>query len=256
MIHFFTLALDAINFLPMQLAMMNRLTVPWKWVVVEGVAAPVKCTSWCKPVDARLSVDGTTLWMVNAAQYHGRVKHIFNPLWQGKVEMCNAALAEFKEQGLLFQIDADELWLPHQIEAIWMAFKKNPNRNCARFYCRYFFGQNVVVTPANTDWANTGDWLRVWRYHPGMKFQAHEPPRIAHFTENGFSPREMEALGCVFDHQAYVYEKQVAFKEQYYGYRGAVEQWRALQSNTNWPTHVRHWLKWVKNGDIATRIYT
>jgi glycosyltransferase involved in cell wall biosynthesis len=41
----------------------------------------------------------------------------------------------------------------------------------------------------------------------------------------------MEQAGAVFHHFAYVTEEQLSFKERYYGYKGAVAQWRALQAH-------------------------
>lgn len=255
MIYFFTLALDAIHFLPAQLAMMNRLSMPWKWIVVEGVAAPVKCTSWCNHIEPGLSIDGSNKWLQETSKYNPRVVHISKPLWQGKVEMCNAALDQCGTAGILMQIDADEIWTPAQIETIYIAFQKNATRNSARFWCRFFFGHNIVITPENTDHGHTGDWFRVWRFFPGMKFMTHEPPKLENFNENSFSAKETSALGLVFDHQAYLYESQVRFKEKYYGYENAVNQWRTFQANTVWPTPLKKWISWSHNNDMADRLY-
>jgi hypothetical protein len=64
-----------------------------------------------------------------------------------------------------------------------------------------------------------------------------------------FSQDEMEACGAVFHHMAYVTEAQVAFKESYYGYKGAVAQWQVLQETA--PGHgilLRDHFAWVKDG--------
>ena len=56
---FFTIVLDGMPWLPMQLAMMQRLKCDWLWAVAEGVADNVADTGWCKKIPPRLSNDGT-----------------------------------------------------------------------------------------------------------------------------------------------------------------------------------------------------
>ncbi|MEJ2041201.1 MAG: glycosyltransferase family 9 protein, partial [Desulfosarcinaceae bacterium] len=66
---------------------------------------------------------------------------------------------------------------------------------------------------------------------------AHEPPTLTDRSGrdvgrlNPFSRSETMAQGIGFQHYAYVLESQVRFKEAYYGYKGAVAQWRALQKS-------------------------
>ena len=79
-----------------------------------------------------------------------------------------------------------------------------------------------------------------------MRFTRHEPPKIGG-KRIPFSKDEMEKIGAVMDHYAYVFEAQVRFKEEYYGYKGAVEGWKRLQSNTHWPAQLKHFFPWVKD---------
>lgn len=251
MIHFFTIVLDGMPYITNHLPMMNRLKVPWKWHIVEGVAKNVKDTSWCQSILPRLSSDGTTQYL-DSISSHPNVKIYQRQLWEGgKVEMVNTALSGMKTPGLLWQLDSDELWQPWQIEQTNSLFQMFPQKNCARFACRYFLGQNIIITSRGTYGNKPNEWLRVWRFEPGMRFDRHEPPVILGMKEETFTQQETEAMGLVFDHPAYATEKQVAFKESYYGYKGAVEQWKKLQANTKWPVLVSNYLTWVKDGATA-----
>lgn len=254
MIYFFTLVLDGMPYITNHLPVFNRLSVPWKWIIIEGVSAPVKDTSWCKRIPPRLSEDGTHEYLLSIRS-HPNVEVVSRPSWEGKTEMCNTALSMATRPGLLWQIDSDEVYNTHSIEKMHDAFMCEPSKNCARIYARYFLGQNIVITSNNTYGNRNGEWLRVWRYFPGMQFSSHEPPRLHPMTENGFTVGDTSLLGVSMDHYAYATEKQVAFKEKFYGYEGAVEQWRKIQANTSWPCRVGDFLKWVKDDAKCDRFY-
>lgn len=171
--------------------------------------------------------------------------------------MFNRALQDMKEPGLLWEIDADELWTSIQIEMICSMFQANHFSNCADFYCRYFVGHHIAVDRVLGTWTNSFDtmWRRAWRFEPGMVFKSHEPPIIDGQVRNPFTHDQTEANGCVFDHYAYVTEEQVRFKECYYGYRGALEGWRRLQQNTQWPARLKNFLPWIKDETSARPLY-
>ncbi len=59
-----------------------------------------------------------------------------------------------------------------------------------------------------------------------------------------FSMQETRAHGITFQHFAYATEKDVSFKEQYYGYRDATSRWRALQARKG-PIQAKRFLRWV-----------
>lgn len=254
MIHFVTIALDALPYLSFHIQMMNRLRVPWRWHIIEGTALPLKDTSWVTGIPPRLSEDGTTEYLQNLSS-HPNVTIVQKPSWPGKTAMVNHALSFCHTPGLLWQLDADEIWQAQDIETIYNAFQSNPRKNCARFHARYFLGQNIIITSDNTYGNHFGEWVRCWRYFPGMKFKKHEPPVIMPMAENAFSVEQTLAMGVEFDHYAYATIDQVALKEKYYGYTGAVDQWLKLQQNTVWPCRAGKFLKWITDETICDRLY-
>lgn len=230
-----TLCLDGFPWLPAQLATFNRLTVDWHWFVVEGAASNVGCTKWCKPQEPRLSNDGSTEFL-NNLKSHPRVTVIQQEQWQGKVEMCNAPMALITEPGVLFQIDADEIYDAEELEAVVRLFEVEETTARMRFQCRYFVGPNIVTHEEKPSW-----WLRAWRFTPGMTFDKHEPPILA-----GNRGKCVDNEYVKFDHYSYVLESQVAYKEKFYGYTGAVKQWKKLQANTVWPVdRLTDFLPWA-----------
>lgn len=253
-LYILTLALDAMPFLPMQLAVFNRLRVPWSWRIVEGVADNVRDTSWCAKIQPRLSIDGTTEFL-NSLRSHPRVRVYQQGLWDGKVSMCNRALRDITEPCVLMQIDADEIWTAFQLDCICEVFEESATFGCAQFRCRYFVGPNIITTTDGAYGNKEGEWVRAWRFKPGMMFKKHEPPLLP-FQGNVFSRYSMEGMGLVFDHYAYAYDHQVQFKEQYYNYPNAVNQWRRLQKHQGpWPVRLKDFLPWVDGKATADLLH-
>lgn len=262
MITFFTIVLDGQPWISRHLEAFEKLPFDWRWIIVEGVADSANCTSWCSRIAPRLSRDGTSQYLHSIAG--GNVTVLKQPLWPGKVAMCNAALSLIKEPCLLWQVDADEVWSTDQIVAVKELFDRNPTKNCAYFWCRYWVGPKVIVTSRNT-WGNnsTYEWHRVWRFEPGMRFQTHEPPALSGFTENPLLHAETEAVGAVFEHYAYATLQQVQFKQVYYGsktnpvghhYRHLVANWHRLNANTRWPVHLQEFFHFVPDDVIADHV--
>jgi hypothetical protein len=252
-LHIFTIVLDGMPFLPMQLNILNQLTCDWKWTIVEGAAANVHCTSWCKKQEPRFSNDGSHEFIVSLTR-HPRLRILSNIYWPGgKAQMCNAALGTVFEPCALLQMDVDELWTPERLDSLPNLLNNDKDKVlAARFVCRYLLGPNLVAQGLNCYGNNAGEWLRLWKFTPGMRFKTHEPPVLLGFNgapvpEHRIKDRhETEAMGFRFDHWAYVFERQVAYKEMFYGYGGAVQQWRALQQYAGpFPAVLKHFLPWV-----------
>lgn len=245
-LHIFTIVLDGMRFLPAQFYTFNRLNLDWHWHIAHGAAANVNCTRWCRAQEPSLSSDGTAEYLQLLAE-HPRISVHNRPLWeQGKVEMVNACIQEITDPCILFEVDADELWTTEQVEHIYRMLGNSETANCARFRCNYFVGPNVVTVGDNCYGNNPGEWLRAWRYQPGMRFLTHEPPFLSgvNGTQEICIPRDNEV--GPFMHYAYTYPEQVAYKEKFYGYKNALAQWCVLQLNDQWPvTRLKNFLPWV-----------
>lgn len=241
-IHFLTIVKDGMPWITHHLPVFQRLNRPWVWHIVEGTAAPVLDTSWCRPIPPGLSTDGTHEYL-KQLRNHPRVRVYQSCQWRGKVNMVNAPLSSITEPCLLWEIDSDEVWEPETIENLATEFPKECN--CIEVGCRYFVGLNLILTHQPGTYAQNPaqEWRRVWRFEPGMRFERHEPPVIANVPRKPWAINEEK----IFDHYAYALESQVAFKEKYYGYPGAVEGWRRLQANKVWPAPLRDYFPWVKD---------
>lgn len=259
---FFTIVLDGKPWIEKHYPVFCSLPFPWSWVVVEGVADALACTSWCNRIPGRLSTDGTTEYLNRIVD--DRVTVLRSELWPGKVAMCNAALATIKKPCLLWQVDADELWTSKQIESVVKLFEEHQGKNCAFFWCRYFVGPDVVVSNRGT-WGNNPayEWKRVWRFAPEMKFKTHEPPVIEGKAERPILHADTEKVGAVFDHKAYCTPQQIRFKREFYSglhnpvgskYRNLETGWMRLQENKDWPVQLCRYLPFVPQDTYATRI--
>lgn len=252
-LHIFTICLDSIPFITWHLPIFNRLRCDWHWTIAHGAAMNVYDTSWCKPQQPRLSRDGTTEYL-GTLRKHPRVTIIQKQSWDGKVEMVNACLPKHKEECVLLQVDCDELWTPDQLERILGIFWNTPTAGVLQFYCRYFVGQNIIVTSDNTWGSRQNEWTRAWRYKGGS-FVTHEPPVLSKIN-GGMVPRgETREMRLVFEHHAYVLPQQVAYKEAWYGYANGWEHWRRLQENRTWPVKLSKFFPWVTDDAVADLLH-
>ena len=170
--------------------------------------------------------------------------------------MCNTALRLIHEPCILLQADSDELWSPDRLMALIELFKCRPELNCARFFCRYFLGPNIISTATNGYGNRDNEWVRAWRFVPGMRFYKHEPPEILGMDTNPASREVTRELGIWFDHYAYATIKQVRYKEEFYGYKNACYNWNRLQHNRVWPVKdLSRFLPWVGPGASADVIF-
>lgn len=261
MITFFTLVLDGMPWICHHYPVFCQLNIPWRWIVVEGVADAVNCTSWCAKIPPRLSNDGTNEYLRHLCAKDTRVTHYSAPLWGGKVAMCNAALSLITEPCLLWQVDSDELWSAQQIEETVQLFDRANPASAAMFRCRYFVGPDRYIKGRNCYGNHEAyEWKRVWRFQGG-KFLSHEPPKLTHETVT-LTQDCTEQCGLVFDHMAYATRKQMEFRAEYYAgstnpnahlWRNCVEGWDRLQK-AELPCKLQDYFKWVDSAAVVVRI--
>jgi hypothetical protein len=245
----FTIVLDGEPFIERHLPVFQQLSIPWHWIVVEGASGNTADTSWCKEQAPRWSNDGTNEYLCSIRDR--RVEHWFREMWANKTEMCNFAIAGIKEPCVLMQIDADEIWRPDQLEKIVWLFDAIPRAESIQFYCRYFVGPDLMLEGDGSYGNRNFEWVRAWRYCPGDKWASHEPPLLCQFGISGLRMHKDETrkLGLVFDHFPYVTLPQVIYKEYFYGYKGLVDQWLALQDIKEWPVPLSRFFAHV-SGDL------
>lgn len=255
MITFFTLVLDGMPWICHHYPVFCQLKMPWRWIVVEGVADNVNCTSWCAKIPPRVSNDGTTEYLNYLSSKDERVLWMPKKLWNGKVNMCNAALALIHEPCLLWQVDSDELWTANAINDTFCLFQMYAS-DAAYFRCRYFVGPDRCLRIEANSYGNhtAYEWRRVWDFTPGMRFKTHEPPVMEGKTAKAFDQDFTLRRGLVFDHMAYATRKQMEFRAQYYAgstnpnahlWRNCVEGWDRLQAVTQFPVKLKDYFPWV-----------
>lgn len=229
--------------------------IKWRWIIVEGQASNTNCTSWCANLETVEGDDGTTAYLEMISS-HPNVKIISKPLWSGgKLEMCNAAVSEISEPCILLQVDSDEFYTPETIVKIIQLFTDYPQAQRAYFYCRFFVGLGIITTGKDCYGNKSNEWLRAFRFIPGQKWQSHEPPILNHNRGDSISREITFENGITFDHWAYVFESNVAWKCAFYGYEGGLEKWKSLQKNTQWPvTSLKSFLPWVDAGAGADKL--
>lgn len=248
-----TITLDGQPWIERHLPQFEQMHHDWEWHVVHGAAMNGGSTRWCRPQMPRLSYDGTTEYLASLG-CNNAVFIYQNPRWPSKDAMVNAPLFAIREPCVLMQIDSDECWTAEQLDGVVQMFEDLPHVMRAYFWCNYFVGPNIVTLGENCYGANPNEWLRAWRFTPGMRFDSHEPPVLAGNVGVPASRDFTRSRGLVFDHHAYELEAAVRFKEQFYGYKDAVKHWRRLQANTQWPCQLKRFLPWVDSSAMATKL--
>ncbi len=205
----------------------------------------------------KVSHDGTHQFLQGLAT-HPRITVNSKAEWGGKTEMINAALTAFKKDGVLLQMDSDELWTFHQMIELLYLFEKNPEANTAQFEMDYMLGPNVISTSIDGYGNRKNEWIRAWRYSVGLWMERHEPPVF-----NGNRGKLLDrgktsmSVGRIL-HMAWVTPQQVAQKQRIYkgGYENACEDWDRLQKNTKWPVKdLKEFLPWVGNNASADLLF-
>jgi hypothetical protein len=265
-IHFFTLVLNGEPFIRYHLERFKALKCPWHWHIIEGLAELKHDTAWSLQHGATIppdvardgrSVDGTAEYLDQIARENpGQITIYRAPggrMWDGKLEMVNAPLVNLPEECLLWEVDSDELWTTPQLELLRDLFLRHPDRTAAVFFCWYLVAPDLAINRRRR--FQELEWRRAWRYRKGMRWLAHEPPKLGQpipgtndwadvTLQRPFTPMEMEQAGLVFQHFGYVVEPQLKFKETYYGYKGITAEWRRLRATKDFPVPLKQFFNW------------
>ena len=279
-IHFITIVLNGEPFIRYHINVLRHLPFKWHWHLVEGIAELKHDTAWSLVNGGHigqsfhrdgLSNDGTTEYIDKLSSLFPDNISVYRPesglFWDGKRSMVNAPLDSIKEECLLWQLDMDEFWTVEQLCTARDMFIRNPDKTAGFYYCEFFVGPNLVVSrrecknrkpcnwPGECASKNLCIWLRNWRYTPGCRWKAHEPPLLHRPNLDGstsdlaeinpFFPQETEEFGLVFQHFAYVLPQQLMFKEKYYGYAGAYYLWLQLQKENSFPVKLKEFFPWT-----------
>lgn len=213
----------------------------FRWLVAEGTAMPGGSTNWCRRIEPGLSTDGTTEYLRLLEKVDSRVTYGANREWPSKDEMVNWCVRHIKDPCVLLQMDADEIWTPEALRALVNMFDTKPDYQRAYMKCRFWVGPDRYLSLMPND---RNHWLRAWRFRPGMRFDKHEPPVLSGNQGPYAGVEQTQRRGIVFEHYSYATREQVKFKQDFYGYEGAVEAWERLQAVTAFPVRLRDFFHW------------
>ena len=112
----------------------------------------------------------------------------------------------------------------------------------------------MILNGENCYGDNHYEWDRLWVINEKTKWLRHEPPTLDMKGVTGYDKDLTVKAGWGFRHYAYAYEEQLKFKEDYYGYVGAVDGWKRLQKETKFPVYLRDFFPWVKDDAQVIKI--
>jgi len=213
-----------------------------KWVVVEGASLPNGSTKWCKKFPDENhenggSNDGTKDFLLQLSLKSNKLHYVeSHGFWLSKDHQVNRAIEEVRkitDSCWLWEIDIDEQWETEQMDVAERELAAHRTKaGCFRSKC--FIGKNLR---AIGDWgeARTYGYTRLWRWE-GENFLCHEPPVL-----EGLMGVEPTMLSPVFKHYNYYFEKDVLFKDRWYGgHEGIYERWKLINSLDKrfFPMHI------------------
>jgi hypothetical protein len=251
----FTIVLNGMPFIRQQAEIIPKIFDEWH--IIEGATLPVNDTYWCKNInsifysDDKLSIDGTSEFIDSIIDNTNIFVHRKYDFWNGKVEMCNSIKTSLSDC-ILMQIDVDEFWKADTLLEIF-DYSKDMSYDGIHFKCNYFVGPDLMIQNDGCYGNRDGEWSRLWKINKPTEWISHEPPRLKGLT-NFLSRNSTKNMGWVFDHYAYVYEHQLKFKENFYGYMNATDHWKKLQNSESFPCLLKDYLPWVKDNSVVDRI--
>lgn len=213
-----------------------------KWIIVEGASLSTGSTKWCKEFPPELhsnggSVDGTREFLRFLSKQTDKLIYVESDgFWQSKDHQVNRAIEEVKKitnSCWLWEIDIDEQWEPEQMnQAEHELLQSNQKSACFRAIC--FIGKNLR---AIGDWgeAFSSGYTRLWKWE-GEYFICHEPPVL-----EGELKKDPVMLSPVFRHYNYYFDKDVIFKDKWYGgHENIYERWKLINSLDKrfFPMHI------------------
>lgn len=226
----------------------RKLTLPWEWHVVDGLAKAEH-----GHMGGEYSDDGTAEYF-RSIEWDKRVTYWREGHLTDMTEAMNKPMHLISEPTLLWKLDHDEVWDAGMIERTHKLFIDHPEKTAAFFWCRYLVGTDIEVTSKNT-WGNrSGEWLRVWRVNPGMRWLSETSPVIEGLEVDAFDQWDTDLLGLVFNHFAYVCPIQPESKEKRYGQASNFEGWKRLQRHRDFPTPLKPFFPWVDDETIVDKV--
>jgi len=225
------------------------------WVIIDGAVGSTGSTSWCNTIPAEFhnngsSVDGTVDFLKQLSEKYPTVRCQYaQGLWANKDDKINAALDIIRTltpHCFLWQIDIDEQWTEPQFRLSELELV-NSRGKTGCFLADFYVGKNLFAVG---EWGESTvePYMRLWNWQ-GERYASHEPPIL----EGGNGKRVL--LSPRFQHYAYYFEQDVAFKDAWYGdHQGILKRWKDLQSEVSFPQPVSRLISFGKWGQSKTLI--
>jgi len=211
-----------------------------KWIIVEGASESNGSTNWCKKMPDEYhnnggSIDGTRQFLKELSQQESKLVYVpSSGFWSSKDQQVNRAIDEIKkitDKCFLWQMDIDEQWTAEAMNQAEMEMSEYKIKIGA-FQSECYCGKNL--RPVG-EWACPDGVYRLWDWE-GEYFTKHEPP-----TLDGCKDKLGKLLTPIFKHFNYYWEKDVKFKDAWYGgHEQIYERWKYINSlpKETFPIHI------------------
>lgn len=173
------------------------------------------------------SVDKTVEIIRDFPDPQGKIKLIQrNGFWSEKDEMSNAYL-EVCTGDYIWQVDVDEFYKSDDIEKVRRLLAENPDIERVDIKTINFWRGFRAVMQGGPYIYSKDDFIRIFRFKPGYRYQTHRPPTIIDKFNHVIGTRrilyakELAEVHKVFIyHYSYVFPEGVKSKSDYYARMG------------------------------------
>lgn len=160
--------------------------------------------------------------------------------WPGEKDEQSRAYASRAEGDYLWQIDADEFYLPQHLQLITRLLAADPRITAATFPQVTIWSSLGIAVDGWYLHRGRGDVHRVFRWGEGYAYAGHRPPTV--LDERGrdtrslgwLDPRATRRLGIRMLHYSLLFPQQVRDKVEYYSNWGLFGDWFAAEETRRW----------------------
>jgi hypothetical protein len=160
--------------------------------------------------------------------------------WPGEKDEQSRAYAIRATGDYLWQVDADEFYLPHQMQRVLETLAADPQITAVTFPTLTFWGSPGVTVDGWFLRRGAAAYHRLFKWGEGSTYAAHRPPTV--LDAQGADTRSlrwldaatMGRMGVVMQHYSLLFPKQAIEKVEYYSNWGLFADWYADDEGQRW----------------------
>lgn len=160
--------------------------------------------------------------------------------WPGEKDEQSRAYAARATGDYLWQVDADEFYLPSHMQRVLDTLCENPDITAVSFPTLTFWGSPRCTVDGWFLRRGAAEYHRLFRWEPGSTYATHRPPTVLDARGRDtralgwLDSRGTVRLGVVIYHYSLLFPVQVIEKVEYYSNWGVSGDWFVEAEGRRW----------------------